>query len=501
MSQAAIALVALAMMFYPHSAAFQVQLEIRNLNFEMTDDAVIVTWRTTLPADSRVDFGLDDSYGTFFQSSGPLTFDHRMVVNGLLSETIYHFKVTSQTNGQVVSSFDQLFETKKFVDRSLPLISNVNLVYVTGSSATFQWETDEDATSIVRIGKTTNYTGGASDGNRKKIHDITVGGLAIGTGYHAQVASTDKDGNTSDSTDIAFRTLLNLEPDRAPLTISDVRPLAPNDPFLSPTSATISWQTNKLATARVEYGDHQGLGAGKEWKGVRRFFHAIPLENLKPGTRYYYRAVSQDVFGAERKSEIHSFATLRLPKPPVVQERRPVVLGFTTVAYTQPTALYKAKGPEVYAIVKNQKHLIMDAADLKREPYAGISINEVSAETLEAIPDARLVKAVDGTTVYYLYKRQNRFLKLAIPSPEVFVSYPRNKWDRIISIDVRELARYPDAVFIKTRDRKAVYLLERGMKRPFLNARAFESRGYRYEDIVEVGVEHLAAYTQGPYIE
>ncbi|MBI4133656.1 fibronectin type III domain-containing protein [Candidatus Uhrbacteria bacterium] len=507
MSLAAIVLVALAVIFYPHRAASQATLQISNIvvTMDAAESRVTVKWMTSLPADERIDFGVDDTYGTFFVSPTPLATEHTMMLSGLESETVYHFMLTARSGEQTVSSFDQIFKTVKFTDRALPLLESVRIAYTTGTSVTFQWETDEEATSQVRIGKTRNYTGGAGDGRRTKLHDITVGGLSTGTFYHAQVSSADKDGNTAFSNDIVFTTLLNTVADKSPLTLTDIRPLTPNDAQVTVTSATVSWTTNKLASTAVEYGLSDRLGAWNAVTDFRTFSHVVRLADLKPDTRYYFRAVSRDVFNREEKSAIHSLITKAQPKPPalVISPDRPVVLGFTATAHTKPSALHRAKGsPDIYAILKNQKYRVPNVQSLKRTPFAGIAVTEVSKDFLDRFPFAQLAKADDSNTVYYLYRRpNNHLLKLAIPSPSVFLSYPRNKWDRIVTIDQRDLDLYPHALLIKTRDKKEVYLLQNNSKRPFLSSQAFEGKGFRYEDVVEVNPEHLATYETGAFIE
>ena len=88
-------------------------------------------------------------------------------------------------------------------------------------------------------------------------------------------------------------------------------------------------------------------------------------------------------------------------------------------------------------------------------------------------------------------------LKIDIPSPSVFGSYPNNKWDQVVTIDKQELDNYANVQLIKAKNSKTVYLLDNGFKRAITSAGVFESNGYKWSDILEVSQAHLDAYVTG----
>jgi hypothetical protein len=56
--------------------------------------AATITWNTDVPANSRVDFGLDSSYGN--SASDPsLVTSHSLAISGLNCSTLYHYRATS----------------------------------------------------------------------------------------------------------------------------------------------------------------------------------------------------------------------------------------------------------------------------------------------------------------------------------------------------------------------------------------------------------------------
>lgn len=72
----------------------------------------LVTWNTNEFATSRVDYGLDLSYGDFTEKSG-MTSDHQVLLEGLVPNTIYYYKVTSTDgSGNSTTSTDGSFQTE-----------------------------------------------------------------------------------------------------------------------------------------------------------------------------------------------------------------------------------------------------------------------------------------------------------------------------------------------------------------------------------------------------
>ena len=70
-----------------------------------------VTWNTDEPATSRIDFGLDAGYGSFEEDLALVT-SHSVELTGLVSETEYHYQVTSaDVSGNAATTNDATFMT------------------------------------------------------------------------------------------------------------------------------------------------------------------------------------------------------------------------------------------------------------------------------------------------------------------------------------------------------------------------------------------------------
>jgi hypothetical protein len=75
-------------------------VEISNVQVTPSTGSVIITWNTSVPATSRIDYGLTNSYGKYVYDSA-LTTNHTMVISKLRGDTMYHYKITSSAPNYV----------------------------------------------------------------------------------------------------------------------------------------------------------------------------------------------------------------------------------------------------------------------------------------------------------------------------------------------------------------------------------------------------------------
>ncbi len=488
--------------YFALPATAQTAMQISDVSVSnITDTKAVVRWNTNIASTSRIDFGLDTSYGVYLTTGSELRTSHEITITSLTPLSTYHFSVTSGINGQKVSTFDRTFKTTEYIDTSLPIISNVHVPYVTATSATFQWETNEIANSVVKFGATSAYASAAGWGGYLKLHDVTLGGLAPGTTYHFQVVSADAAGNTAYYSDMTFTTLFNTESEKTLFAISDIRPLTINDPQLGQDYVTISWNTNKLSNGViVVWAPGVYANTIDQTSKFRDFFHSSYIPNLKPDTTYSFYVQSADVFGAYATSDTYTFKTKGAPAPTVsiTAPEKVLVLGFTTLTTDPATALYRVAGSaDIYAVIMNQLYRLTGKSSLARYDE-GRAPQQVSSSALEKYPLVHLMKAEDSNTVYHLYRRpDNRILKLAIPSSAAFSSYPANRWSDIVSVEKGELNQYPDAVLVHVPGSATVYLLSNGSAHPFASDAVFRNKGFNALDVVDISATHLKAYPLG----
>lgn len=208
------------------------------------------------------------------------------------------------------------------LDTIPPLISNVQVVGITDTSATVIWETSEEADSGVEWGLTGSYGSSLKDEVFATAHSLTLKGLSPSTTYHFRVSSRDRAGNpASYSGDYIFITAAGLD------TIA---------PFITRVSvsgvtdrlAVISWVTNEPADSTVHYGLTTSYGLSvSESNFVLK--HSIVLRELSPSTVYHFRVESRDPSGnGPARSGDYTFRTLSAPDtaPPIISSVRVSVI-------------------------------------------------------------------------------------------------------------------------------------------------------------------------------
>ncbi len=136
----------------------------------ITVSSATITWTTASSVASEVQYGTTTSYGTTV--SGGTGTSHSVTITGLLSNTIYHFRLGSSSYGY---SGDSTLKT-------LSMVSNVVVSSITVSSATITWTTASSVASEVQYGTTTSYGTTVSGGTGT--YSVTITGLLSNTVYH-----------------------------------------------------------------------------------------------------------------------------------------------------------------------------------------------------------------------------------------------------------------------------------------------------------------------------
>ena len=175
-----------------------------------------------------------------------------------------------------------------------------------------------------------------------------------------------------------------------------------------------------------------------------------------------------------------------------------------TLGYTKIKALYKTSAsPDVWAILETgQKHYITSPASFNTYQCDWSKIRVVSSATLNRYPNASLVRTPQNTAVYHLFSRPDtKWLKIALPSPTVFISYPGNYWGNIARINGLDLAAYPDVKLVKVAAGSNIYLLEGSTKRLIKNESVFERLNFEWAEVATLNQTHLDYYEDGSIVE
>lgn len=216
-----------------------------------------------------------------------------------------------------------------------PVISDVSVTSVDTTSAVITWDTDELSTSTIEYstspGIFTNQTGSsmyADSSDRSGEHRVVMTNLLPDVTYYFRVTSTDPLGNASVSSNggsgYSFTTLPGP-------TISGVTVVA-----LSNERASIVWNTNVTSDSRVSYSQTFSNGelTGDVFligSGVLTRNHSVELENLVPGTKYFFKVSSTDAMGniaTENNGGVFfEFITTVDETPPVIDSIETPVLS------------------------------------------------------------------------------------------------------------------------------------------------------------------------------
>ena len=269
-----------------------------------------ITWLTSEPSDSYVEFGTSTGYGNQ-QGTDDLVSNHSVTIIGLAPTTEYHYRVKSRdAAGNRVTSADYTFST------TLPDEANTG-VTITGATAqkpgadpeevTIIWTTDRYASSQVLYGKTDALASQTSeDPTLNKTHYVEVTKLDPNTKYYYKVKSVDTYGNVVLG-DLKY--FVTSQSGLSSPTISKV--VASN---ITMNSAIISWETTTVTTSEIQYGksdtygqtvDDQSLGSTTK--------HVIKLENLESGIQYNFRAMGQGTASNWVASDNYVFSTVPVP--------------------------------------------------------------------------------------------------------------------------------------------------------------------------------------------
>jgi Bacterial Ig domain/Purple acid Phosphatase, N-terminal domain len=131
-----------------------------------------------------------------------------------------------------------------------PVISSISSGSPTNSSATITWATNENASSTVAYGTTTNYGSASSSPSFVTSHSITLVGLSPSTTYHYQVQSSDSLGNFASSSDQTFTTSSS-----APAATCGISASPAN--ITSGETSTLTWTSSNASSASL----NQGIGS------------------------------------------------------------------------------------------------------------------------------------------------------------------------------------------------------------------------------------------------
>jgi len=287
-----------------------------------------ITWTTADElSNSFVDYSISPStaFGTT-TSVASMSTSHTVTLTGLTPNTTYLYRVRSADVFTNSATDNNLGAGYSFTTLPGTIISDVTTESVTETTAVIIWNTDSDSNSYVDYATTTSaldsgvgvtevgvstLVGSVNNGLYQ--HRVTVTGLTQRTDYYYYVKSTDSNENTATDTNSNAYYTFTTTYDNQPPVISDIA-----TPVLTSSIAVVTWNTDELANAQVEYGDVTGVyGSTTALDNTLSISHAVTITGLTESTIYYYRIISADAKGNTATSSEQTFETTDSATPVV----------------------------------------------------------------------------------------------------------------------------------------------------------------------------------------
>ena len=271
-----------------------------------------ITFTITNGSKATIQYGTTTSYGgstsqsTSNTSSGAT---YSVKLSDLLDGTAYHYRlVMEDADGNQYNSDDYT----DLVTLPRPKITTVRLAQVENTAQTtilVTWTTNTAVSSIVTYWPEGNLSAARDEVNvalTKGDHRMILRGLEPKTGYLLIVKGRDKLGNEASSDSQRFTTATDTRPPQL-LDLSvqgETIPPVAGTAQHSTTQLIVSWDTDKLATSQVEFGEGSGNSYSQKTQEDSNLItnHIVVISGLTPSQVYHLRAISVDKYGNVGKS-------------------------------------------------------------------------------------------------------------------------------------------------------------------------------------------------------
>lgn len=227
-----------------------------------------------------------------------------------LSQVEYFYKIKACDSANNCGAFGSIVDqtpTGRYTTPAVitnaggaPVISNIQT-----RSVDISWSTDRNSDSKVAFGIKAGVYGSteAYKSLQTTDHKITLDNLSPGQTYFFVARWTDTDGNTGTTSELVFATL-------PPPTVQDVDAIG-----ITLTGATIQYTTTGASKVKIYYGTTSGFGAVIDASvSTTKSTYLAQLNDLRDGTKYFYKVNTFDASGYEYDGTTIAFETPPAPK-------------------------------------------------------------------------------------------------------------------------------------------------------------------------------------------
>lgn len=181
-----------------------------------------------------------------------------------------------------------------------------------------------------------------------------------------------------------------------------------------------------------------------------------------------------------------------------IKESSSVINAYTDYLAAKSNLLKVIGDNQIYRIVEGKKIIVPSPSALNNSGLNLETAATVEKSELNAYPSITLVKTENDQKVYSV---NDLGFKKHIVNPDVFNSYPDNKWSDIVTISPAEINAFPETTLIKGENDYRVYRIEGNTKRWVKTANTFKKKGFKWNEVSSVNSVELNAYTTGNPIE
>lgn len=275
-----------------------------------TLSSTIVTWQTSVPTKTRVEYGTATTYsGAAVDESDSYSTNHIFRLDGLSSGTDYHFRIVSKTQfGSTIYSDDYSFTTL-----ARPSISNIRFQPLTDEASTavrVTWTTNVPTTSTLRY-RGSGTSKEVSSSQLTTNHSMDVRDLTSSTDYVFNAEGRDMYGNLAASEDQQWQSTFDTRsPAVSKLSVGMTTTQGSNR---TRAQLIISWKTDEPATSQVNYdlakaGKHE-LKRQTPLNTEPTTNHVVVISNLELAEIYKIQVISRDLNGNSTYGKTMSVVT------------------------------------------------------------------------------------------------------------------------------------------------------------------------------------------------
>jgi len=328
----------------------------------------LIVWTTDETSNSQVEYGLSNDYTSSTTIDLATSTSHTVNLAGLLTDSLYHFRVLSvDDTGNLSSSSDQTLTTLSNPDTEAPTVpTDFTASAFSSTEAALSWTDSTDNVGVVGYKIYRNEQEIASI-NSNTFQDF---GLSPETQYDYSVAAFDAENNISDQTSQVTATTFSDQNTEEPtdLEAPSVSITEPEDESEVSDSVTINISaTDNSVVSRVELYIDDVLFDSSDSASLETVWNTLDFDNGEHSLTAKAYDSSENVGETEISVAVNNQTT---SETPVItsksgSSRRNIssdgsrIISSQTVSAPEPVSLNSNLNSSSYVLIKNNQNTVI----------------------------------------------------------------------------------------------------------------------------------------------